>query len=537
MFCRKCGREVEDNWKVCPYCKEELECDIELLESDKEVKKSYQSEMIEAYEQQIWEKLLVKFTHGEEISAKEFYDKAKFYEMSEENVNEFVDDFYEKIRKINLFIENEFIQNVKFDLSEDDELEIIRYAAVLGFAEDEVGEIINRFIEANHIEKKKEVYFKYISQYRNIGKITFSEEDESREIYKSLKENIEVMEDLLKGCYKDSEQYELNEDKAELVYSKGEQLFPSEVIGEIVYGYEKREGILEYKEKKKREEEIKKLGEEIGKYSSVVHGVELSYEGNYFLEGEIESHFLRKSNEIKKANYDIDQKKEFELKKVVYKLMNFQKESYDIIDDIEKIVTSVPLDVMRGNIDEYIYQMQLAIETAYQKLQEIDSSEELKKAERELRKSMRGRWQGGGFGIGGAIKGAVTAGAMNMATGATHSIINSIGNMGSNVSATIQRKRIFDLFSNVTEDMVQLWQEMKEDILNVIKKEAPWLLFEVNTIQQKKLEKEYKNSQGEKRIEIAVQLLQENPYDLENYMRIINDLNQIVTVIRHTITN
>ena len=47
---------------------------------------------------------------------------------------------------------------------------------------------------------------------------------------------------------------------------------------------------------------------------------------------------------------------------------------------------------------------------------------------RRIRKESRGRIIGGGFGISGAAKGIITAGAINAATGIAHSIFNSIGN-------------------------------------------------------------------------------------------------------------
>lgn len=47
---------------------------------------------------------------------------------------------------------------------------------------------------------------------------------------------------------------------------------------------------------------------------------------------------------------------------------------------------------------------------------------------RRVRKESRGRIVGGGFGISGATKGMITAGAINAATGIVHSMFNSIGN-------------------------------------------------------------------------------------------------------------
>ena len=62
---------------------------------------------------------------------------------------------------------------------------------------------------------------------------------------------------------------------------------------------------------------------------------------------------------------------------------------------------------------------------------------------RELRKACRGEVIGGGFGLGGAVKGIVTAGVINATTGAAHSIANSIGNAGSEDDANRRKEQLF----------------------------------------------------------------------------------------------
>ena len=72
---------------------------------------------------------------------------------------------------------------------------------------------------------------------------------------------------------------------------------------------------------------------------------------------------------------------------------------------------------------------------------EIDYQSEV--AYREERKENRGRVVGGGFGVGGAIKGMTTAGAINMTTGAAHSIANTFGNMSSKGNADTRRENLY----------------------------------------------------------------------------------------------
>lgn len=74
----------------------------------------------------------------------------------------------------------------------------------------------------------------------------------------------------------------------------------------------------------------------------------------------------------------------------------------------------------------------------------IDNMEE-EKLYREERKANRGQVIGGGFGLGGAIKGMATAAAINAATGMAHSVANSIGNSSSENSA---KRTISELYSD-----------------------------------------------------------------------------------------
>lgn len=62
---------------------------------------------------------------------------------------------------------------------------------------------------------------------------------------------------------------------------------------------------------------------------------------------------------------------------------------------------------------------------------------------RTQRRESRGRWVGGGFGIGGAVKGAMQAGAMNIATGAVHGTFNLIGKGLTAAGNAIEKNKLF----------------------------------------------------------------------------------------------
>ena len=83
------------------------------------------------------------------------------------------------------------------------------------------------------------------------------------------------------------------------------------------------------------------------------------------------------------------------------------------------------------------------IDEVREKYDEIVAGKEQAAEYRRMRKANRGRWQGGGFGVGGAIKGAAVAGTFNAIGGIGHSMVNTVGNIGSSIAASSQKKKIY----------------------------------------------------------------------------------------------
>jgi hypothetical protein len=76
--------------------------------------------------------------------------------------------------------------------------------------------------------------------------------------------------------------------------------------------------------------------------------------------------------------------------------------------------------------------------------QKIIRAQQQEAGYRDLRKESRGKWVGGGFGLDGAIEGAIKAGAMNMLSGVGHSVVNAAGNA---ISATNASSKKSDLYN------------------------------------------------------------------------------------------
>lgn len=100
----------------------------------------------------------------------------------------------------------------------------------------------------------------------------------------------------------------------------------------------------------------------------------------------------------------------------------------DIIDEYGPLFLMNWLEAYDEVNDKY-----LALELDEQQLRQM----------RTARRENRGRWVGGGFGVKGAVKGALTAGAFNMASGAVHGVVNTLGNMASSIAKNSAAQRIF----------------------------------------------------------------------------------------------
>jgi len=84
-----------------------------------------------------------------------------------------------------------------------------------------------------------------------------------------------------------------------------------------------------------------------------------------------------------------------------------------------------------------------AFEKIEDEYMEIVSTQEEMEEYRRARKANRSRMVGGGFGLGGAIKGMATAGTVNLATGMAHSAVNIIGNTASGIGASINKAILY----------------------------------------------------------------------------------------------
>lgn len=92
----------------------------------------------------------------------------------------------------------------------------------------------------------------------------------------------------------------------------------------------------------------------------------------------------------------------------------------------------IKLNIFEFDVDSFVEQFDIAnefisdIEKVTKKYDEILAYADELTYKRNIQRATRSKWQGGGFGLGGAIKGALTAGMLNMGTSVFRGIGDSI---------------------------------------------------------------------------------------------------------------
>ena len=159
-------------------------------------------------------------------------------------------------------------------------------------------------------------------------------------------------------------------------------------------------------------------------------------------------------------------------------------------------------------------------------IDDIDEQKQLEKEYRQARKDGRGRVVGGGFGLGGAIKGMATAGVMNATTGMVHSLGNAVGNMGSSIAASANKSV---LYKEAKEPLREAILEAADNVIDALRKALECeanikckCVTETEAKQSEAIRQNYLQGRipNEKKKKQLIQALLLNPYSEEIYLLI-----------------
>ena len=187
----------------------------------------------------------------------------------------------------------------------------------------------------------------------------------------------------------------------------------------------------------------------------------------------------------------------------------------------EKIytVSREQIATLYNNIPQYFAK---EFDSFYEKYLEIIGSEEALKQARELKRAGRGYWQGGGFGISGALVGAAKAGALNAVTGIFRGVIDAFTDASDrnkaykNKVALLQSKNWAVLFQNrLLEDIYLMYDIYASLLAEQGKLTLPDLDKSLSEIY---LDNGRNSSEQSVQIELFIKALQSYPYNRSVYL-------------------
>lgn len=507
MFCSECGTKIKDDAKFC------FNCGAKITENSAEAEREVPEEFLFYVEG----KLLESYVEGKEPTTDLFYKKAKFYEVEEKQVDEIIREYEAKIAKLETFTDSIYEACTLFELDEEEEEEIYNFGNSLGFDNEEIEELLSCYEESHRIEEKQELYKTCILDYIGDGQIPAEHdkdaEEYQQEVYDLFRKNILQLETLLKQEYEKTTDSELNQEQLEFIYSEAEKWFPEEAMIGILYTYDNKTGLLEIKEEKRKQEALERMtffelyDVKIGYTEEECRGIAIGKKYRKLFQ-QLNDDFLELYNSLDRTE---DTCWEPLNEKIVYSLAAVYKTLTSSLS--QKGVSEEDISTI-DHMDVFQYWIPV-FEDIDDQYNDICYGAEAAEYYRELRKATRGRLIGGGFGLDGAIKGIATAGAINMAAGAAHSIFNLAGNMRSD------RKKIRELRN-------LFGSSLREKVETVLKASVQWAcqteleMLEDYDVSCKGFQLFYKKSDLAN--ETCAEALQPNPFARRLYENIILSL-------------
>jgi len=180
-------------------------------------------------------------------------------------------------------------------------------------------------------------------------------------------------------------------------------------------------------------------------------------------------------------------------------------------------------------IDRYCSKTSQVVEKIIIKYNSIVANQEGMSQYRQQRKASRGRVVGGGFGISGAMKGMATAGALNMATGALHSIGNALGEMGTAIRVSAAKDKLFKESGMQYDFGIALKSDIADmhlaliDLINVHKRTKIRKYTTEDRAQANKIRSDLKNEviAAHNVKAAALEMLHKDPFNAPSYEFII----------------
>lgn len=525
MFCSECGTQVSDNANFCFNCGAKINASSENQKDVKSKQTIGDKEAVYLY--YIKKEILKVYEKDKILSPDVFYSKAQYYNLDESHTKALFERAVQEIQQFVNFIEELYKESPELDLPDNLMDELINYANANNIEEDTCLDFLEHYNKVNELLEKRKILEYLIDTFCETGHfdeniptyLTQLKSTSFETLFEQYKTAIiNALAEIDKQYKQNNEIYSLSEEQYSLLsHMATKTIFLSEDIPKLIMGYEKQTGLCEKKDQI-RIEKVRKNIDDSYSVTYTLFGHDVKFDAKYFVLRDIdetsknaETNYL---NKLKKSKASSTCDVAF----IGKLLQKYADELYVDMEHMEKLFDNDFSD-MQNIISNKLENLAYDLDDLYTELEELYLEKELTKQERAYRKEMRGRWEGGGFGVGGAIKGAVTAGAMNAAAGGFHSTVNLIGNTFTSIATHSSARSKVDTFCNKTQSALSSISALLYDTwYKELKQNYPELDYMPDyrdTEEDEKLRKDFLNCNTNK-CEKAIHLLLANPYNHVN---------------------
>lgn len=566
LYCSQCGTKLNSNAKFCHVCgaktnKQKIEIiQNEIIDNEKTSQRLYKQ-----YRDIICNKITSSFCSQTTPAVNLLYQNGISYGFTKEMVDNVIIEQNKAIDRYVKYLESLYINGTLIipDCSWRMRNECLDFGENLGLSEDEAHNIYYSFLEKNQIDDKFLTILAQIKNYDKKGMIGFdsipaNEAMDNNDFYVKFSNALSQFMQFQDTLHKESGSNILSNKDIDKLYQKAEEIgfynIPANpnsedsvninIIDKLINGNEVRLGYAI--------KENEKMFSSIIPFQTIhLFGEDICFQSSYFLDKYIDQ-------TVKSA---INNKKE-----------NFIEHLQKVSDNINSSTTGSYIKLLDGPIrsmwktaflaireklpidDETKKELKFYVKSASNKyfdyvasfleefgeiFDEINEGLESDIFQKELNRATRGRWSGGGFGLKGAVKGAVTASALNAGTGLAYGLSNSISISRAKSKAEKQKSKLFIEILNTIDKLINIIpQEIVPHIHEFLFDKYALSYTNDNPIKAEEIYKKYLSESNKlEKKKLASNLIKLNPNCVQYYEPLLEQtLTEPEDQIRDTVT-
>lgn len=545
-FCVKCGQKLTQGSSFCPKCGAKV-----YIENQKPNIKNVQNEAVYSeYEGKVEDAVTEAYLANEKLDRNSLYRQGEKYGFSKEKIDNIISIHKEKIDKYVGYLRKIYLTepSLMLEVSEKITEDCTEYAKFLCLRYKEGEDIFNKFIEENRIQDKWWKLMSAVLYYNNTGAWPELEIDAGDTIMESLKEQEyvrlkNVVEQLLifqKEIHEKSGMIYLSEEDEKKVIEKAVMLgFDRKTgpIDSIIHGNEVKLGYDIIYELEKRKEARNVNGNRLSRIAPpqtiTFMGQDCVFGSCYFAERKIREYFRRELSQAKKKSLEMIKKYNVCVsgcgEKFVYDIITTFAPWSNILEKYngKAGISNEVCEDTKACYEDVIGLFEDDLIKIRDIFTDIEHDIEVTRLNGEMKKALRGRWHIIGSGVDGLIKGAVSQSVLNAGTGLAYDAING-------VSMAVARHNVEEAKEKFRDSIIPVignfWDTLikttADTYIAILCAKYPFILWKENEEYQIKLSAGYTMVDDRYKSSMAIGLLFENPYIVDNYIRAFNELDK-----------